>query len=458
MQVLFEQQTVFDGNLIDDRHNQDNPGGTDVFGRPAETENNGPHIERFWIDYKFPGTPLGIRVGADLWAMDQARLVADDDPRFAIFANFGNVDLTAAAVVQYESQRIGLENDNDTIYYTFSAGYTLKPHRFQVDVAYFRDRFTGADTQTVGLRGAPLGFTGQKHDSVIVGASWTGTLGPVRALLQGNVVLGTAHGGKAGLPPGVFADREYDIFAGAGVAMVEVDLGIVRPFVGAVFGTADGDPTDRQLHGFAPVSWQDVTLITGGPFFSHLDTSTNFAGRDYSCPAYLQGLPTPGLARTPQNVGTAALGGQFECNHTVSNPFNQRIGVTTHLGLRSAYSNPGTLVLPVGVRVFPLKGHEITGYYVYRGMLDTSLLEAAFAPELAGRSIAKNQIHEIGGFWMWTLNPHFDIRIVGNAAILGNGFKDIARLADCNPSVPGVQGCQGDNVALKAEARFRARF
>jgi hypothetical protein len=110
------------------------------------------------------------------------------------------------------------------------------------------------------------------------------------------------------------------------------------------------------------------------------------------------------------------------------------------------------------VRVFPLKGHEITGYYVYRGMLDTSLLETAFAPELAGRSIAKNQIHEIGGFWMWTLNPHFDIRITGNAAILGNGFKDIARLADCNPGVPGVQGCQGDNVALKAEARFRARF
>jgi len=29
-----------------------------VFGRPAVTENPGFHTERYWIDYKFPGTPL----------------------------------------------------------------------------------------------------------------------------------------------------------------------------------------------------------------------------------------------------------------------------------------------------------------------------------------------------------------------------------------------------------------
>ena len=49
----------------------------------------------------------------------------------------------AAAVFQFESQRLGLENDNDSIYYTFSGCYNLKPHRFEVDVAYFRDRFRG---------------------------------------------------------------------------------------------------------------------------------------------------------------------------------------------------------------------------------------------------------------------------------------------------------------------------
>ena len=113
---------------------------TDVFGRAPSTENPGFHIERYWIDYKFAGTPLRLRVGADRWAQDQASLVSDDDPRFALFFESGNFDAMAAAVIQFESQRLGLENDNDFIYYTFSAGYNLKPHRFQFDVTYFRDR------------------------------------------------------------------------------------------------------------------------------------------------------------------------------------------------------------------------------------------------------------------------------------------------------------------------------
>jgi len=80
-QLLFEHQQIFDGNLIDDRSNTTNPGGTSVFGTAASTENPGFHVERFWIDYKFAGTPLRMRVGADLWQQDQAGLVGDDDPR-----------------------------------------------------------------------------------------------------------------------------------------------------------------------------------------------------------------------------------------------------------------------------------------------------------------------------------------------------------------------------------------
>jgi hypothetical protein len=37
--LLFEHRQIFDGNLIDDRSNSTNPGGTDVFGPPASTEN-----------------------------------------------------------------------------------------------------------------------------------------------------------------------------------------------------------------------------------------------------------------------------------------------------------------------------------------------------------------------------------------------------------------------------------
>src|SRR5262245_50438328 len=201
MYLLFEHQQVFDGNLIDDRSNVSNPGGTDVFGRAPSTENPGFHIERYWIDYQFAGTPLRMRVGADLWNVDQAGIVGDDDPRFALFAQFGNFDVMAAAVIQYESQRLGLEDDNDLIYYTFSAGYDMKPHRFQFDAVYMRDRFGGADMSTTAARvtGSGIGWQGQKQDSVLLMASWSGQIGPVRGLFQANGIVGRARGGTAGI-------------------------------------------------------------------------------------------------------------------------------------------------------------------------------------------------------------------------------------------------------------------
>ena len=66
--------------------------------------------------------------------------------------------------MQYESQRLGLENDNDLVYYTFSAGYNLRPHRFQFDVVYMRDRFAGADRRMGSPPRAACGFQGQKTD------------------------------------------------------------------------------------------------------------------------------------------------------------------------------------------------------------------------------------------------------------------------------------------------------
>src|SRR5262245_18911799 len=98
--------------------------------------------------------------------------------------------------------------------------------------------------------------------------SWSGRLGPVRTLLQGNVNVGTARGGTSvqNIPPGVKAGRSYDIFSGSAIAYAEVDLGVVRPFVGFIYGSGDGDPTDGQLKGFAPAAWLDSTQITGTPW------------------------------------------------------------------------------------------------------------------------------------------------------------------------------------------------
>jgi hypothetical protein len=472
--LLFEHQQIFDGNLIDDRSNSTNPGGTDVFGRAAGSENPGFHVERYWIDYKFAGTPLRMRVGADLWTQDQAGLVGDDDPRFAIFGEFGDIDVMAAAVYQFESQRLGLTNDNDFIYYTFSGGYNLKPHRFQLDVTYFRDRFQGADTQSPVLSTrTALGYQGQKTDSVLIMASWSGRVGPIRGLVQGNFLTGTAHGGTnvAGLPVGASPDRKYDILAGGAVAYAEMDLGIVRPFVGIVYGTGDGDPTDRHLHGFMTLPVGEITQITATPFFSQLDTSTAFALRDYACPARLQGVRTPGAAvngggpvGNPSAIGASVLAAGLnptsQCLHSTGNPFNDRVGNNSHPGINTTYSNPGTIVIPIGVRTFPLQGHEITGWFVHRQVDKSALLDRAFIagvdPGFNGH-IRKSLYNECGGFWMWTLNPYFDIRLSGNIAIPDGGYRDLGRLANCNPSGPRA-GCDGNDLALSGEARFRARF
>jgi hypothetical protein len=262
------------------------------------------------------------------------------------------------------------------------------------------------------------------------------------------------------------SQRGYDILAGAAVAYAEVDVGIMKPFVAFVIGTPDSNPTDRHLRGFSPAAWQDVTQITGTTWFEALDTSTNFAGRDFACPARLQGVRRGNAPATnPNAIGAQVFNASApegnECSHSVTNAFNQRIGQRSHAGIFTPYSNPGTLVIAPGVKLYPLKGHEVVGWYVYRGMLNSSLLEQAFVvgvdPGYRGKfDLAQN--HEIGGYWEWTPNPYFDIRLSGNAAILGEGFKQLANLSDCNPNAAGTQSCGGKTTALKGEVRFRARF
>jgi len=508
LQIVMEQRTTLDGNTSDDRFNSTNPGGTDVFGRAASTENKGFYCKYCWLDYKFEGTPVRMRVGYDLWTQDQAGYIGDNDPRFAIFGDFGDVDVMAAAVVELESQRLGLTNDNDLLYYTFSVGYNLKPHRFQFDVTYFRDRFNGADTN--GGNAGAVQFRGQKTDTVLVQGSWSGQAGPVRAIVQGAGMFGHVTGANAagiaaaGLTGVRGADRDYDVLAGSAVAYAEVDLGIVRPFVMALWGTADGDPTDHKLRGFNPTPYNTTIQMTGTSWFAHLDTSNVFA-RDYACPARFQGLGVanvnaPAVA-SPTNPGAPGIAGRsgptvatnnprqvvngqqnpyatgievsnstpgngfVECTHTVTSPFNDRLGNQSHLGVQSALSNPGTGLGVAGIRVFPLKGYEVNAWYMYRTMLDTALLEAAFAPEIQARGmsgIRKGEYQEIGGSILWTLNPNFDIRLAGNIALPSGGDIDLAHLGNCNAggggAYVGSARCGGNDPALRAEARIRARF
>jgi hypothetical protein len=290
------------------------------------------------------------------------------------------------------------------------------------------------------------------------------------------------------------------------VAYAEADLGIVRPFVAFIYGTADGDPTDHKLHGFSSYPYGTTTQLTGTPWFSHLDTSNAISARDYACPARFQGLgvtnvnvpatasPTnpgaPGIpgrsgptvpTNDPRQVvagqqnpyatgigvsGSTPAAGFVECAHGVSTPFNESFGNTSHLGIESSLSNPGTLIIPAGIRIFPVKGYEINAWYIYKAMLDTTVVEAAFAPEIQARGLSgirKGMYQEIGGTILWTLNPNFDIRLAGNIAIPLGGYYDLAHLANCNS--PGGGGayvgsarCGGNDLPLRGEVRFRARF
>lgn len=426
--ILFEFQQVFDGNLIDDRENTANPGPAfDNFGRAKSNEGDPTNLERFWIDYKFAGTPLRIRVGSDLWHTDQAYLLGDDDPRFAVFLDLDQWDLYAAAVIQYESARIGLQNDNDGVYYNFGVGYNMKPHRFQLDITYFRDRFTstcapGTGTATVNCDRLP-----QNTDTVLIRPSWTGTIGPLSALVQFNIVAGTVDG---------TGGQSYDVLAYSFVGVAEVNLGMVAPFAGVIYGSGDDDPNDDKLEGYNTTPWNDITLFTSSRLFNILNPSIAGGARDTACPARVGGL-----------------GGQ-QCGHTVGNPFNDRIGNNLHAGLvDSAYSNPGTLMIPAGIKFFPAKGHQIAAFYIYRGFTETGMIEANHG----GVSIAKTQYHDLGLRWAWTLNRHFDFRLVGQIAIPGSGYKDLARTVfACGDT--GTEQCKGKDPALWAEARFRARF
>jgi hypothetical protein len=441
MRVLFETQQVFDGNRIDDRQNNTTPGCSDdcpgarlgqrSFPGPSQ-EDGSPHVERYWIDYKFPlAADVHMRVGADLWRLDQASLLGDDDPRFTLYGTAGPFEWGAAAVIQEESHRLGLANDNDSVYYTFHLAYNMRPHKVALDWAYHRDRFNGATGN---------GAEGTKFDTVLIMPSWTGSFGPISALVQGNMVVGTAEGTN------VTGNQDFDVFAYGVVAAVEVDLGIVRPFAGVIFGSADDDPDDNDLEGFFTRPESEITLISGNRFFNYL-------------------APSPTVADWTAAPAGAILGGTVGAT-TTGSPFFDRVGKSAHLGINTAYSNPGTLLIPVGLRILPARGHEIQAYYLYVGMIDTSTLEreaqrnaaAGRALPVDGGSISKTYYHEIGLTWIWTLSRHFDIRIAGDIRVPGQGVKDVASTVDCSDPGQPTFGCEGEDIALRGQARFRARF
>ena len=122
-------------------------------------------------------------------------------------------------------------------------------------------------------------------------------------------------------------------------------------------------PTDTDLKGFS-IPHQEITIISGHPFFDTFDTSASWGERGTAAPA------------------RAGYAGGAQFRHTVGNPFSTRIGNTTHrnaLGVQrinTALSNPGVLMPMAGIKMSPLKGHDVDLWWIWTRLDETETLRA----------------------------------------------------------------------------------
>ena len=432
LRVLMENQMTWDGNRIDNGFELGRADGNDDTefadgrnltcgsDRTGCLQRNSWNLERLWIEYKFEGTPLRFRVGADLWYTDPARVIGDDDPRVALFAKFGDVEVMGAVMKQTTSLRAGLTNDNDDMYYNFGIKYDRKPWRFSLDATYFRFRFT----------------QDQDDDTVLIRPAVVGKLGAVTFLAQPMFIFGSV---ESNVPGG----EDYDVSAFGFIGNVELNLGKIRPFLSVVYGSGDDDPDDGDLQGFSPLPQGEITLTTGSPYFSVLTSSRSWGARDTFPPAALN------------------LDSGFEFLHSVGNPWSNRPGNALHPDVDSAYSNPGVLTIAPGVKIALAKAHKFDAYYIYRRVMDTALLEEQLRVQYPDRvvpNIDESMTHELAAVYTWKPSPWFDVRITGLMVIPGEGVKDIASVQNCNPDGVPFESCDGEDIALHGEVRLRARF
>ncbi len=292
------------------------------------------NLERLWIDYQLHNTPLRFRLGADFWTHDEAALVGDDDPRVAVFATFGDLELHAAIVLQQESLRLGLANDNDNVFYNFRVRYDAKPFRFTLAATYFRDRYD----------------QNQETDTFLIMPSVAGSIGILSGMIQPMAVFGSVD---------TNAGTDYDVSAFGFIGILRANLagGKVRPFLAFIYGSGDDDPNDEDLEGFFVMPFNEIAPYTASSHFSVFNRTQSGGARD---------VQTPALA----NIGSG-----FEFLHTVANPFHDRPGNDLHPGANTAYSNPGTIHIAPGVTLDLSKGHRLSLMYIYRALTDSELIE-----------------------------------------------------------------------------------
>ena len=261
--------------------------------------------------------------------------------------------------------------------------------------------------------------------------SFTGEVGPISILLQPMAVFGTAEPSNTAQAGG---QSDYDIQSYGIIAGVRVNLGRVTPFISFVYGTGDDDTNDNDLEGFNITPQRDITLVGINRWFAPLTDAISIGDRDLPAPARATGFSGEWLS-------------------TIFSPFNDRAGNGLHAGHSSTYSNPGTLKIPVGLEIRPVKGHTVALFYVYTGVTESHILE-----QITGAgNIDESIYHEVGLRYLWRVNSHFNFKFLSNIVIPGSGSKDVAETVfTCGDT--GLAQCDGEDPALRAQITFQARF
>ena len=309
----------------------------------------------------------------------------------------------AAAVVELVNRSAsGSPTTIDWMYHTFSAGCNLKPHPLPDSIF---DSTSGTASMERG-HASGGGAVPRSEDQVhadVGAASWSGRLGPVRALVQGSGMFGQVAGPmRPGLPwqgwTGVRGagpqlrcrGRQCGGLCGSG-------FGHCAALCGGVVGHGrwrpDGPP---NCTGFNPYPYRTTIQMTGTSWFAHLDTSNAFSARDYACPARFQGpgvanVNTPGWRpRSIRGAGhpgtqwagggdvnpTQVVAGQqnpyatgiavsqtrrlahggTECTHTVTSPLTTAWGIDPILGSNRPYEQSGHAAGRCGAKGVPAEG------------------------------------------------------------------------------------------------------
>jgi hypothetical protein len=426
--LMLECERTLDGTSID-RDPDDDPAG------------NGCRVERFWIDYKWAGTPIRMRLGADLWRFDPVGYVRDDDPRFATFLEYPGMTVTFAIGIRQDTGAGNggtdasgnfLTNDNDNLYYMAGLDYTrIKGHHFGLHYVYYRDRRNSSGD----------GASGQKSQVSQIIPGWVGKFGSVTAAVAPSVLIGSLDSSNA------TNNRNFDVLSFGVAAGITANLGMVAPFITVNWGTGDDDPNDSDLKGFTPNGTQEGITGFGGPIWN---------------------LNNYGMTedRAPLSPARYNVSGVLSANtgvHRSTSMYNDRTGNGAHNGVSSTMSNPGTFVLSAGANFYPAKGHTLTAYYALDAITEDDFMNDA-DPNIRG-SAGKILWHELTAAWFWQVNRHFDIRLAGMMAIPGSLTKSLADTVNCDTGAQGVapgdtttNRCDGDDVALRGELRVRARF